>query len=451
MPTKNILVIGAGRSSSSLIRYLLQHAPTEDWIIHVGDMNLALAEEKVNNHANGIAFELNALDEESRNNALAKKDLVISMLPARFHIEVAKDCVAQKINLVTPSYLSEEIKALDADAKAAGVLIMNELGLDPGIDHLSAMKIMDEIEDLGGTITCFESFAGGLVAPESDNNPWNYKFTWNPRNVVISGQGSASKFIQEGAYKYIPYHKLFRRTEIIEIDGYGKFEAYANRDSLKYRSVYGLDNIPTIYRGTLRRVGFCRAWNAFVQLGATDDSYILEGSKNMTKREFINSFLAYNPHDSVELKLRYYLNIEQDDVIWEKLVWLGIFEHELLNIDEDKTPAQILQKILEDKWSLDPDDKDMIVMWHKFGYNLNGKENWINASMVFIGEDQTYTAMSETVGLPLGICAKMILNGTIQETGVQLPLTKNIYEPILKELETFGIVFKEKVVSSFLV
>jgi len=297
---------------------------------------------------------------------------------------------------------------------------------------------------MGGTMHIFESFTGGLIAPESDNNPWNYKFTWNPRNVVLAGQGSAAKFIQEGQYKYIPYNKLFRRTEVIEIEGYGKFEGYANRDSLKYRDVYNLQNIPTIYRGTLRRKGFSKSWNVFIEIGATDDSYILEGSKDMTKRDFINSFLPYNPTDSVELKLRHYLKIDQDDPIFEKLVWLGIFDKDRVDISEDVTPAQFLQKILEQKWQLDPDDKDMIVMWHKLVYKINGDFKEINSHMIAIGEDQTYTAMSNTVGLPLAICAKMMLNGTIALTGVQIPIKKEIYNPILTELENYGINFQEK-------
>lgn len=441
---KTILIIGAGRSCSSMIRYFLQNATQEDWTIRVGDMDLKTAQEKVGDHPRGEAFQFNALDAAERNAAFKEVDLVVSMLPAHLHIDIAKDCIAKKINLITPSYISPEMKALDDAAKAAGIIIMNEIGVDPGIDHMSAKKVLDRIEAEGGEMTCFESFTGGLVAPESDDNPWNYKFTWNPRNVVLAGQGSASKFIQEGQYKYIPYHKLFRRTEIIDIDGYGKFEGYANRDSLKYRAVYGLVGIPTIYRGTLRRVGFCRAWNVFVQLGATDDTYILEGSKNMTKRDFINSFLSYNPHDSVELKLRYYLKIEQDDIIWDKLVWLGIFEQTPLGIEEDQTPAQILQKILEEKWTLHPKDKDMIVMWHKFGYKIGGEQKWVHSSMVYIGEDQTYTAMSETVGLPVAICAKMILNNTITSKGVHLPITKEIYEPVLDELKEHGIRFIEQ-------
>ena len=444
---KNILVIGAGLSASSMLRYFTQNAEKEDWYIKVVDRDAALAQSKVEGCDRAEGFSINALEPAERQPLIEWADLVISMLPARFHIDVARDCVQYKTNLITPSYISKEMLELEDAAKDAGILIMNEIGVDPGIDHMSAKKILDEIEDMGGQMHIFESFTGGLIAPESDDNPWNYKFTWNPRNVVLAGQGSAAKFIQEGQYKYIPYNKLFRRTEIINIEGYGDFEGYANRDSLKYRAKYGLDDIPTIYRGTFRRKGFSKAWDCFIQLGATDDSYVLEGSKDMTKRDFINSFLPYNPHDSVELKLRHYLKIDMDDVIWDKLVWLGIFDKEKMGFEEDVTPAFFLQKILEDKWTLKPEDKDMIVMWHKFVYKLDGDFHEINSHMVYIGEDRTYTAMSNTVGLPCAICAKMILNGTIQMKGVRIPIHKEIYEPILNELEEYGIIFKEEKVS----
>ncbi len=441
---KKILVIGAGLSTSSLLRYFTQNAEKEGWLIRVGDQDGALAASKVANCKNAEGFELDGLDEEQRSPLIEWADLVISMLPARFHVEVAKDCIKHKTNLITPSYISDEMKALNQAAIDAGIVIMNEIGVDPGIDHMSAKKILDEIEEAGGKMHIFESFTGGLVAPESDDNPWNYKFSWNPRNVVLAGQGGAAKFIQEGQYKYIPYHRLFRRTEFIEIPGYGKFEGYANRDSLKYRDVYNLQDIPTIYRGTFRRKGFSKAWDCFVQLGATDDSYILEGSKNMTRRDFINSFLPYNVNDSVELKLRHYLKIDQDDPMFMKLEWLGIFDKVKYDFETDVTPAQFLQRILADKWKLGPDDKDMIVMWHKFVYKINGEFKEINSHMVVKGEKQPYTAMSTTVGLPAGICAKMILNDTIQIKGVQLPIHKEIYEPILEELEKFGIVFHEQ-------
>lgn len=441
---KNILVIGAGLSASSMLRYFTSNAETQDWYLKVGDQDGELAKRKVKGCNRAEGFELNGLDPIQRQPLIEWADLVVSMLPARFHVEVAIDCIRFKTNLITPSYISDEMKDLHQQAVDAGIIIMNEIGVDPGIDHMSAKKLLDEIDDLGGEMHIFESFTGGLIAPESDNNPWNYKFTWNPRNVVLAGQGSAAKFIQEGQYKYIPYNKLFRRTEVIEIDGYGKFEGYANRDSLKYRDIYGLHDIPTIYRGTLRRKNFSKAWDSFVQIGATDDSYILEGSKDMSKRQFINSFLAYNPTDSVELKLKHYLKIDQDDSVFEKLEWLGIFENTKFDLKEDITPAAFLQKILEDKWTLEERDKDMIVMWHKFVYKLNGVYKEVNSHMVSIGEDRTYTAMSNTVGLPVAICAKLILNGTIAIKGVELPIKKEIYLPILKELEDYNIRFKER-------
>ncbi|MBA3901381.1 MAG: saccharopine dehydrogenase, partial [Bacteroidetes bacterium] len=329
-------------------------------------------------------------------------------------------------------------------AKQAGVLLLNEIGVDPGIDHMSAMKIIDEIREKGGKVTAFESFTGGLLAPESEkDNPWKYKLSWNPRNIVLAGQGTV-KFIQENKYKYIPYTKVFRRTEIVEIKDYGKFEGYANRDSLKYREVYGLEDVKTIYRGTFRRPGFCKAWDTFVQLGATDDTYTIEGSENMTYREFINSFLAFHESDSVELKLMHYMKLEQDDVeVLDKLEWLDIYKDIKTGLI-NATPAQILQQILERKWTLQPEDKDMIVMWHKFIYELNGEEKLVESSMVVTGEDRVNTAMSKTVGLPVAIATKMILNGTINLTGVQIPVDKNIYLPVLKELEEYGVNFNEK-------
>ena len=319
---------------------------------------------------------------------------------------------------------------------------MNEIGLDPGLDHMSAMQVLDKIRENGAKMLLFESFCGGLVAPESDNNLWNYKFTWNPRNVVLAGQGGAAMFIQEGTYKYIPYHKLFRRTEFLKIEE-AKYEAYANRDSLKYRSVYGLENIPTMYRGTIRKVGFSRAWNIFVQLGMTDDSYTIEDSENMSYRDFVNLFLAYSPSDSVELKLRSYLKIDQDDVMWEKLVELDIFNQKKKIGLKNGTPAKMLQKILEDSWTLEENDKDMIVMQHLFGYEINGEKRQIESSLVVNGENQTYTAMAKTVGLPVAIAALKILKGEIKTPGVQIPISKEVYKPILKELENFGIKFTE--------
>jgi len=441
---RNILIIGAGKSTSYLIKYFLDKSSVEKLHITVGDILLENAEKILQNHVNSTAIKLDIFNENERKDAISKADIIVSMLPARLHLEVAKDCITYKKNMVTASYVSPEMEALNKDVKANNLIFMNEIGVDPGLDHMSAMQVIDSIRNQGGKIILFESFTGGLIAPENDTNLWNYKFTWNPRNVVVAGQGGAAKFLQEGTYKYIPYHKLFRRTEFLDVDGYGKFEAYANRDSLKYKSVYGLDKILTLYRGTIRRIGFSKAWNLFVQLGMTDDSYSIEGSENMSYRDFINSFLPYSPTDSVELKLRHYLKIDQDDIMWEKLLELNLFDSQKKVLLKDATPAKILQKILEDSWTLETNEKDMIVMYHKFGYELNGQKKQIDASMVTLGIDQTYTAMSKTVGLPVAIATLKILNGVITEPGVQIPIKEYIYKPILKELQEYGIKFIEK-------
>ena len=441
---RKILVIGSGKSSSYLIKYLLDKSIEENLHIIIGDIDVQNANKLINNHKNAHAITLDVFNKQSRQGAIENADIVVSMLPARYHIEVAKDCITYGKNLVTASYVSKEMEDLDTAAKNKGLVFMNEIGVDPGIDHMSAMKVIDSIRAKGGKMILFESFAGGLVAPESDNNLWNYKFTWNPRNVVVAGQGSAAKFIQEGNYKYIPYHRLFRRTEFLDVDGHGRFEAYANRDSLKYQSVYGLDEIKTLYRGTMRRVGFSRAWNIFVQLGMTDDSYTIDDSENMSYRDFVNAFLPYSHTDSVELKFRLSLKIDQDDIVWEKLEELDLFNSTKMVELKKATPAEILQKILMDSWMLEDDEKDMLVMYHKFGYELNGVQKQIDATMVCLGEDQTYTAMATTVGLPVAMATLQILNGNIKTPGVQLPIRKEVYLPILKELEEFGVVFHEK-------
>ncbi len=440
---RNILLFGAGKSASSLIKYLLDKSETENLHLTIADLNLELAQKKTNNHKNATAIALDIFNEEQRRKEIEKATIVISMMPAHLHIEIAKDCITYKKHLVTASYISPAMQDLHEEVKKNELIFMNEIGLDPGIDHMSAMKILDEVRAKGGKVILFESFCGGLVAPESDNNLWNYKFTWNPRNVVLAGQGGVAKFIQEGKYKYIPYTKLFRRTEFLDVENFGRFEAYANRDSLKYRSVYGLDDALTVYRGTMRRVGFSRAWDVLVQLGMTDDSYTIEDSENMSYRDFTNSFLPYHPTDTVEIKLRYIQKIEQDDIIWDKIVELDLFNAEKKIGLKNATPAQILEKILTEKWTLQPQDKDMIVMYHKIGYELNGEKKQIDSTMVCLGDDQTYTSMAKTVGLPVAIATLKILNKEITTFGVQMPILREVYEPILKELEDYGVHFKE--------
>jgi len=438
---KSILVIGAGLSSSSLIRYLLENSVENNWKIKVVDQNIDLAKKKINNHPNGEALSFDALNPEERRPQIESADLVISMLPARFHMEIAHDCLDLKTNLITPSYISPEMKSLHEKAKDAGVIFMNEIGVDPGIDHMSAMRIIDDIKAKNGNLHRFISFCGGLVAPEYDNNPWNYKFTWNPRNVVLAGQGAAASYQEEKEYKYIPYNKLFNRLDKISIPEYGDFEAYANRDSLSYRSVYGLEDIPTIYRGTLRRPGFCKAWDFLVDLGLTEDNYKMTNSESLTPRSFINAFLPYRSDVTVEEKFKQYLGHHAD--LFPKFEWLGLFDgSEKIGI-ENASPAQLLQNILVKKWSLDKEDKDMLVMYHEFEFLMDGKRKQITSYMVNKGEDSVYTSMSNTVGLPVAICAKMILNDTIKIKGVHIPIYPEIYNPILDELEEYGISFIE--------
>ncbi|MCT4622977.1 MAG: saccharopine dehydrogenase NADP-binding domain-containing protein [Schleiferiaceae bacterium] len=441
---KKVLVIGAGRSATSLIKYLLKNAERFEWEITVCDQDFELAQNKINGHPRAKALQFDINDEHARRSQIKSASIVISMLPAHMHIDVAKECIENKIPMVTASYVSPEMKALDGLAKESGIILMNEVGVDPGIDHMSAMKLIDTARSQGAELKIFESFTGGLLARESEkDNPWKYKFTWNPRNVVLAGAGGAVKFKQEGKYKYIPYHQLFRRTEVIEINGNGRFEGYANRDSLKYRSAYGLEEIPTIYRGTLRRPGFCRAWDVFVKLGMTDDSYRLENSEQMTYREFTNTFLAFNPTDSVELKLMHYLGIPQDSDIMDKIVWSGLFSDKKVGVP-NATPAMILEKILKDVWTLNEDERDMIVMYHKLGYIVDGHKKMIESSMIVEGDNNEDTAMAKTVGLPVGIATKQILTGEIKLKGVQIPIKKEIYDSMLSELSDYGIRFVEK-------
>lgn len=440
----NILVFGAGLSSTFLIKYLEENALKYHWNITVVDKNSSNLNQRVNStNTKTIVFDID--DEITLNDLIQEAELVVSMLPAQLHLSIAKKCIQYNTHLATASYLSKEMMSLDEDVKKKNLIFLNECGLDPGIDHLSAMKLLDEIRDSGGEITEFESFTGGLVTPDSEDNPWRYKFTWNPRNVVLAGNGGAVKFIHNGKYKYIPYHKVFRRTEIVEIDGYGKFEGYANRDSLKYRETYGLHNVKTMYRGTFRRPGFSKAWNCFVQLGVTDDSYQLPNSEGMTHRDFINTFLPFHPTDSIELKFKSNLNISQDDIyLWEKIESTGIFSNDLISV-KNGSPAQILQHILEKKWNLKSDDRDMIVMWHKINYKSKaGTQNSVHSSLVCEGNSRKHTAMAKTVGLPLAIACKLILSKKIKKRGCLLPIYPEFYNPILDELEKHGIKFKEK-------
>lgn len=438
---KRVLVLGAGLSASSLIHYLLEHSVQYKWKVRIGDLSIDLARKKSQGYSRAEAFQFDVFNESQRRTEIQTSDVVVSMLPARFHHLVAKDCVALGVHMLTASYVSEEVRALDAEACKKGVLLLNEIGVDPGIDHMSAMQLIDRIRLAGGQLNAFSSSTGGLVAPQYDNNPWHYKFTWNPRNVVVAGQGVA-RYRQKGAYKYVPYHQLFKRIETVEIPGYGSFEIYPNRDSLLYQKVYGLDGIATLFRGTMRRKGYSSAWDVFVQLGMTDDSFVVADSEHITYRAFTNMFLAYDKSRSVEVKLADYIGIPVDGPIMEKLKWAGIFENRIVGL-RAATPAKILQHLLEPKWKLEETDKDMIVMRHVFEYEKAGQNRRLTSTMVVQGKDPVHTAMSITVGIPLAIATKMLLTDQLSLRGVQLPIGPAIYEPVLTELQSYGVKFEE--------
>ena len=440
---RKVLLIGAGKSSSALIKYFLDHASDENWMLIVADFSEELAKSKTNNHPFAKAIGFDIQNEKQRIGLITDADIVISMLPPNMHHPVALECLRQKKNLITASYVSPEMQELHQEVSNAGLLFLNECGLDPGIDHMSAMEIIDNVKTKGGTMNAFYSYTGGLVAPESNDNPWGYKFSWNPRNVILAGQGTA-KYIENGFYKYIPYSRLFTEIQNVSVEGYGSFDGYANRDSLSYRKIYQLDNIRTMIRGTLRQSGFCKAWNVFVQIGLTDDSFIIENSEKLTYKEIVDAFLpATISGKNTEERLSKFMNLPSNGQEMEMVKWTGILNDDFIGIS-NASPARVLQHLLEMKWKLKESDKDMIVMQHKFEYTIDKKNIYHTSSLVVKGENSIFTAMAKTVGLPLAIATRLILNGKISLKGVHIPIHKSIYEPVLKELKEYGISFVEK-------
>jgi saccharopine dehydrogenase-like NADP-dependent oxidoreductase len=438
----SVLIIGAGRSATACIQYILEKAAENDWFVMVADADPDLAASKVEGHPNGHSTWLDVTKVNDRRELISRADVVVSLLPAHLHLEIAHDCIKLKKHLITASYVSHEMYSLGDEARDRELIFMGEMGLDPGIDHMSAMKQINEIKTRGGEVTAFRSYTGGLIAPESDDNPWHYKFTWNPRNVVLAGQGTA-QYLEDGKFKYIPYNRLFKEYRMIDVPGMGPFEAYANRDSLLYRDVYGLSGIPNILRGTLRNVGFCDAWNALIQIGLTDGSYPILDSGNITYHEMMEGYLSPKAGTgSVKDRVAHLLKIEEGSEIMKKLQWLGLFRKKKIGL-QNATPALILENLLLDKWKLKPNDKDMIVMQHEFEYKIEGKRFESKSTLVMKGEDSINTAMSKLVGLPLGIFVKLVLEGKIKSTGVNIPVIPEVYEPVLEELEAYGVKFTD--------
>ena len=440
---KVILVLGAGRSSSSLISHLLAQAEKEQWTITVGDLNVDAALAKINGHACGEAFQLRVDDVDARNQRIASADLVISMLPAFMHVEVAKVAIEAGVHVITPSYVSPEMKALDKQAREAGVLVLNELGLDPGIDHMSAMQIIDGIRSAGGKMLGFESYCGGLVAPDSDDNPWHYKLSWNPRNVVLAGQGGSATFLEKGRVRVVPPHRTFQSLTSIEVEG-RMYDGYPNRDSLSYLELYGLGEVETLVRGTLRSSGFSSSWDLMVQLGMVRDDAVLTWPEGTSWADWTRSFLAADVERGMEVRaaVQRFTGASDEDV--DRLAWLGLFAADHGPEALTGTPAQIIEHLVTAKWALHAGDRDLVVMWHKFEYLLDGKRKAKTSSLCLEGRDSVYTAMSDTVGLPMALAVKPMLEGTFGTVGVDVPMKSTYYEPLLAGLSNLGIRFVER-------
>lgn len=446
LPTR-LLLLGAGRSASALINYLLRHAPAERWFLTVADAapaHLAPVLAAHSQYARAVPFD--AQDEARLDALVAEADIVISMLPALLHPVVARACLRHRRHLATASYVSAEVQALHDEAAAAGLVFLMECGLDPGLDHMSAMRAIAHVRAQGGQLTGFTSYCGGLLDPASEgDNPWRYKFTWNPRNVVLAGQSTA-KYLEDGHLRVIPYQQLFARTEEVYIPGQGHFEGYANRDSLNYRAPYGLDDIPSILRGTLRRPGYCAAWHALVRLGLTDDSVNLGNSAALTWYEVVAGYLPQwpQPGEPLAALVARQLGLDPHGPEMQRLVWLGIFEPKPVG-RAHATPAQLLEHLLAEKWQLQPHDRDLIVMQHRFDYERAGRAYRLTSSLAVLGDDATHTGMAKTVGLPLGMAVRRLVRGELAGRGVVIPTAPELYEPILQELAAdYGINFHEE-------
>ena len=433
---KKILVLGAGKSSSYLIKYLTDQAVELDWQITIADSDIRAAQKKIGRNKFAQAVWLDASNMNALTKLVGLHHLVISLLPPQMHAEVAKICLLHRKHLVTASYLTEEMKSLHKSAERAGLIFLNECGLDPGIDHLSAKKIIDEIHAQKGSVISFKSYCGGLVAEEYDTNPWNYKFTWNSRNVILAGQQTA-RYLHDGKFQFIPPQRLFSQTEKVKINGV-VYDSYANRDSLSYIHTYNLDHIKTMLRGTLRKSGFCEAWDVLVKIGLTDNSFKLNTSK-LTYAELLEALMPSN-NKTLKKKLEQFTS---DPGIINKIAWMGLLDKTKISL-RDASPADVLQQLLERKWKLEKGDLDMIVMQHIVQYKLKNNTHNITSTLQLEGETETFTAMSKTVGLPLGIAAKLILEKQVNVKGVLIPIMPALYNPMLAELKKHGIIFKEK-------
>lgn len=433
---KNVLICGAGMSATDLISYMLDHSEEYNWQVTVGDISIETAERKISGHPRGKAVYFDCYDNEIMEQYIKDSDMVISLLPPGMHSAAAKIALRHNAHVVTASYASQEMIDMHEEAKERGLTFLNELGADPGIDHMNGMRSIDHIKAKGGELTSFASYCGSLVAPESNDNPWSYKFTWAPMNVILAGSTGAC-YYEDGNFRSIPYHRLFTNIETIKIPDFREFEVYENRDSVAYREKYGLNDIPTFIRATLRYPGYCGAWNKLIELGLTANNYQIDGSENMTYRDWIASYLPIDG-DSLENSLADFLNIERGGWIHKQILWTDLLSDRPIK-RVNGTPAEILLDLLLEKLKFNHGDTDMLVFYERIEYIRNNESFEHVSYMVTKGLDHDHTAISRTVGLPVAIGAKMILNGDIKSRGVLFPWTREVYDPILDELEELGI------------
>ena len=444
MRTKKILVIGAGRTASNLISYLQKQAEIQNWQITVADQSFELAKARAGKNKFTKPLKFDAFNELQRDEEISVSDVVVSLLPESLHIHLVKDCLKYKVHLVTASYVSDKMNSFHEQAQKRNIILLNEMGLDPGIDHMETMRLISEIKRKGGELTSLKSYGGGLVADESNNNPWGYKITWNPMNVVTAGMASA-RYYRDGQLKVVPYNRLFLDTEIVEIPGVGKFESYPNRDSIKYKRIYHVPKIPNVYRGSLRRIGYCKAWNALVKLGITDNRYVIPDSDTLTYNDFISIYLNKKNGNSTREELQEFLGEKPNSKVMQKIEWLELLSDKKIKL-KNGTPAEILLENLKQKWEFKKNDKDMVILQTEAEYLVGKKKEKMISSLVVFGEDSNNTAMAATVGLPLGIGVNLILNNKIKERGVVIPICPDIYRPALKELAEWGIKPEEQLI-----
>lgn len=435
---KNVVVLGAGLVARPLVRYLLDQP---DFNVKVASRTVSKAEKLVGGHPRGVAESLNVTDESALESHVKGADLVISLVPYAHHVTVAKLCIKHKAQMVTTSYVSGPMNELNGPAKEAGITVLNEIGLDPGIDHMSAMKIIHDVKSQGRKVTSFRSCCGGLPAPEANTNPFGYKFSWSPTGVILAGKNSAA-YLQDGVQVNVDGPDLFGHYFMIDIPGAGKFEAYPNRNSLGYIELYGLEGIQTMYRGTLRNEGWCDAWKAMVDIGMLDQTE--RDLKGMTYNELTGSLLPGTPSDGVKAAAAKAAGREPGSEPIKKLDWLGLFSDEPLPIERG-SPMDVLGHRLLEKLQYEPGERDMIVLHHEFVAEREGEKPLkIYSTMVDYGEPNGDSSMSRTVGLPAAVGARYILEGKIDMPGVQIPVSPAIYEPVLKELGTLGVKFVER-------